>query len=685
MVNSVIQLVAIGAAVLYPLYGLYKAERKESALALLIIFWLAAALGICDYLLLQNPTNFMQLSGISLYCMALLCPASIFFSNVYCRDFRLAELPTSQFMLLGLSLVPLFVVSVFPVRDFYYSPDFISDRILFLEPVAFFFYLQFILFLAVSLFNLEATIANAPHGVKWKIKFSIVGIGTVIVSLLLYYSQSIVFRAVDTGFIPTRAMGVLVGLLMVAYSEMYRGSDERIIISKSLAYRSFVVLFCGLFLLAVGLIGEGIKLFGDQFNTYAFAMFAFIGVLGLLIVSLSESVRRKFRLAIQRNFYGEKYDYRIEWKKFTDRVTHSRSRDELYENILTVYCETFGVVGASMYLQGRHNTDFGPICFHEMDESRIVIPAKSSLVQSLRRKTRIWDLRREVPQLNNELRDMLSERNVRFVIPISTARSLVGIIILSTPINVDEEYDQEDLELMQAISMQAAAVLMNLRLGDELAEARDMEAFGKVAAFVLHDLKNQVYPLSLLEENAREYINDPEFQEDMLDSLSNIVGRMNTLIAQLTNIPKKGSLSLERTDLMDVVKAAASLIPSARIDFIGENVPVVIDVEEFTKVVLNLYLNAMEAGDDGPFQVHVHDEEGPVVRVVDFGKGIDEEILEEGLFVPFKTTKKKGMGIGLYQSKQIIEAHGGTISATSPDEGGAIFSVTLPPASEAAL
>jgi len=685
MVESAIQVTAIGAAVVYPLIGLVRAERKGGALALLVVLWLLATLGICDYLLLQTPTNFMAISAVSLYCMALLCPASILFSNIYCREFKFSDLPTSQLMLIGLSLVPLVVVFLFPVREFYYSPDFHSDRVLFLEPVAFFFYLQFILFLAVSLFNLEATIANAPHGVKWKIKFSIVGVGTVITSYLLYYSQSVIFRAVDTGFIPTRSFGLLIGLLMIAYSELSRGSDERIVISKKLAYRSFVVLFCGLFLLLVGLIGEGIKLFGDDFNTYAFTMVAFMGVLGLIIVALSETMRRKFRLAIQRHFYGEKYDYRMEWQKFTDRVTHSRTRDELYQNILTVFCETFGIVGACLFLKGRHSTDFSPACFHEMDDSKMVIPTKSSLISSIKKDHRIRDLRSEMPELNNELREFFSDRNSRFIIPISTAKSQVGIIVLGAPISMGENYDEEDLELMQAISKQAAAVLMNLRLGDELAEARDMEAFGKVAAFVLHDLKNQVYPLSLLEENAKEYINDPEFQQDMLDSLSNIVGRMNTLIAQLTNIPKKGSLSLERTDLMEVAKEAAGQLPSAQIDFIGESVPVVIDVGEFKKVVLNLYLNAMEASDNAGFQVHIHDEDGPIMKVVDFGKGIDEEILEEGLFVPFKTTKKKGMGIGLYQSKQILEAHGGSIAATSPDDGGAIFSVTLPPAAEVEL
>jgi len=94
-------------------------------------------------------------------------------------------------------------------------------------------------------------------------------------------------------------------------------------------------------------------------------------------------------------------------------------------------------------------------------------------------------------------------------------------------------------------------------------------------------------------------------------------------------------------------------------------------------------LNAMESGDGGLIEVHVGNEPGPTLKVIDFGKGIDREILQGGLFVPFKTTKKKGMGIGLYQSKQIVDAHGGRIFATSPDGGGAVFSVQLPEVSDA--
>jgi len=593
MINSAIQILAIGFSFFYPIYSLIRSERMLSAASLLVLLWLVSALGVCDFLLPEFPDKVALLSSISLYCMALLCPVSILFSNVFCRDFIFTKLPKAQHLLLALSLMPLFLVGFFPVSSFFFSPDFATDKMLFLEPIAFFFYLQLVLFLAVSLFNLEATVANAPHGVRWKIKFAMVGIGVILATHVLYFSQGIIFRAIDIGFVSPRALGVVIGLLLMVYSKVSRGGDERIVISRHLAYRSFVVLFCALFLLAVGLIGEGVKIFGSEFNSYAFIMLVLVAGIALVVVALSESVRRKVKLTIQKHFYGEKYDYRIEWKKFTDRMTHARSKEELYDNILTVYCETFGIVGGCMYLQGRHSSDFAPVSFHEMDESKQLLPDNSTLIRAVRDKKNILDLRQEELELDEEVKLFLQKREARFIVPIHSAPSMVGFIILGAPINIVEQYDDEDLELMEAISSQAAAVLMNLRLGDELAEARDMEAFGKVAAFVLHDLKNQVYPLSLLAENAREYINEPEFQKDMLASLSNIVSRMNILISQLTNIPTKGSLRLEVVDLMEVAREAAELIPSAKIEFVGGPTKAWVDVEEIKKVALNLYLNAM--------------------------------------------------------------------------------------------
>ncbi|GAB7024029.1 XrtA/PEP-CTERM system histidine kinase PrsK [Salidesulfovibrio brasiliensis] len=675
--SQLIQVAAIVLAVSYPLYVLVRAKGGRSNAVLALALWTTAALMLTTFMM-RGSEGFGLYGKALLMLEAALCPVWLTFSLVYSRGASLANVSTTQRLIWVFSFIPLGIAAWFPVRSFFYSPDFILDKMLFLEPLAFFFYLQIMLLLAVSLFNLEATLANAPHGVKWKIKFSIVGSGTIVAAHILYFSQSLLFRAMDMRFTTLLAVSTVLGVGLIAYSHVSRGGEERVVISRSLAYRSFVALFGAVFILCVGLFGEAMKLFGESVNSYLLIMLLFVASLFLVVLALSEKMRRKLRLSIQRNFYGEKYDYRLEWRKFTERTTSARNPDELYRGILRGFCETFGVVGACLYLQGRHDTNYGPVLYHEMDHHGSPISVTSGLIEHLGRHRDIIDMRAGDYSFDEETDRLLKSREVRFVVPIHSRDNLLGVIMLGRAINQIEPYDEEDLELMQAFANQTSAVIRNLRLGDELAESRNMEAFGQVATFVLHDLKNQVYPLSLLVDNARKYIDDPEFQKDMLDSLTNITGRMNELIAQLTHIPGKNQLRLEPVDLMELAHETARLLPDANIEFVGDTATAMVDREEIRKVTLNLFMNAIEANNGDRFKVRVANDGGPKIEVIDFGHGIDEAIMREGLFVPFKTTKHKGMGIGLYQSKQIVEAHGGIISATSVSGKGSTFSVSFP-------
>jgi signal transduction histidine kinase len=101
------------------------------------------------------------------------------------------------------------------------------------------------------------------------------------------------------------------------------------------------------------------------------------------------------------------------------------------------------------------------------------------------------------------------------------------------------------------------------------------------------------------------------------------------------------------------------------------------------KVVVNLVLNASEAlGQDGCIQVSTSrfgDALGLVVS--DNGRGMSAEFVKSSLFQPFKTTKAQGLGIGLYHSRKIVEAHGGRIEVESEEGRGSTFRVLLPASS----
>jgi signal transduction histidine kinase len=108
------------------------------------------------------------------------------------------------------------------------------------------------------------------------------------------------------------------------------------------------------------------------------------------------------------------------------------------------------------------------------------------------------------------------------------------------------------------------------------------------------------------------------------------------------------------------------------------------DAAELCKVVVNLLHNAREATAGLPPRVEVGCAGQAFLRVIDQGCGMSEEFIRTRLFRPFETTKKKGMGIGLYQCRQVIEGHGGRIEVRSTPGEGSVFTVWLPTEEETA-
>jgi signal transduction histidine kinase len=108
--------------------------------------------------------------------------------------------------------------------------------------------------------------------------------------------------------------------------------------------------------------------------------------------------------------------------------------------------------------------------------------------------------------------------------------------------------------------------------------------------------------------------------------------------------------------------------------------PVLVDPEAFEMVILNLILNAYEAlNASGEISLSAFPDADFVnISVSDNGRGMTEEYQRTSLFRPFKSTKSNGLGIGLYQCKSIIEAHGGTIEVKSSPGVGTSFSIKLP-------
>jgi signal transduction histidine kinase len=211
-----------------------------------------------------------------------------------------------------------------------------------------------------------------------------------------------------------------------------------------------------------------------------------------------------------------------------------------------------------------------------------------------------------------------------------------------------------------------------------------MEAFQLMSAFLVHDLKNTASALSLTLRNLPIHFENPAFREDALRTLAKSVGRVNELIGRLTTLREKLELNPAPADLNQAVATA--------LDAAGESPEITVvrrlqplppfsmDRRQVESVIVNLLLNAKEAvGGRGEIRVETSRENGGALLVVsDTGCGMTPEFVADSLFKPFKTTKRNGLGIGMFQVKTIIEAHGGRIAAHSQLGQGTTFRVWFP-------
>ncbi|MEW6215358.1 MAG: XrtA/PEP-CTERM system histidine kinase PrsK, partial [Nitrospirota bacterium] len=436
----------------------------------------------------------------------------------------------------------------------------------------------------------------------------------------------------------------------------------------------------GIYLFGLGIVGEGMKYFGENIGRYLSIVLVFAGAIALTVVLFSERLRRRVKVFIDKNFYRNKYDYRAQWLQFTQRISSTKSFDELLSSILEGFASTMGSKTKSLWLYNNASDVFYQAQPHASGHF-ITLKGTNSLISYFKEKGWIFNPKDKNDKIIEENREFFERTRASLVVPLMSNGSVIGFIELGESLSNDT-YNYEDYDILKTLARQASSAIMNAKLSEELAEAREMEAMGRISSFILHDLKNLVYTLSMAAENALDNINNSEFQQDMLNTLSNTVDGMKVLIKKLSDMPRKVELNLETVDLVALVKEAIKpfLNDKTKVEVeCPEHLISRIDREEIKKVMINLCLNAVEATNGGKVNVRIGTEDSMAcITVSDDGCGMSEEYIKKHLFKPFHSTKRKGLGIGLYQCKSIVEAHSGSIKVKSREGAGTDFMVYLP-------
>jgi putative PEP-CTERM system histidine kinase len=660
--------------------AIYLVVRQRSGLA---VYALAGALISCacgelfDLLAVANPDGLATLKRGAMIAESWQPFCFLLFALTFARDRALRGLSWPSRMLLALSLaLPVFAL-VAPTARFFYSPDFAEERILFLGSHGFYFYIALMGYLVTALFHLERTLVALPRTERLHLKLEMVGVGTIMAMLVVYYSQALFYRTLDMNLFPLRSLLLAIAVFMIGWSRLRGGGAAGVRVSRDMAYRSLVLLAISIYLVGLGLLGEGMHYMDVDMQRLLFVSVAVLSGLAVVLMILSEKLRRRVKVFLHKHFYRHKYDYRKEWLRFTSHLSSARTVEALQEGILSFYCETFACGAAALFLRDDEQGGFRFAAGCQVAGLTKVFENESPFIAFLAARDWIFNVDDDNPDDLNGVLPFCRENDFTLAVPLLFEKSLEGIIFLGRSIHPDERLSYEDFDLMKMLARQASSTLISLKLSAQLSTAREMAAIGKVSAFVVHDLKNLASNLSLVTENAREYLDDPEFQQDMLGTLEGTTARMKALIARLKNVTEQKALNLVETDLLQIATQGVRLAGSEQVTLCGEPVPVLLDPREMEKVVHNLVLNALEAG-GVPVKVEVGRDETAFLRVTDRGCGMTEEFIRQRLFRPFQTTKPKGFGIGLYQCRNIVEAHGGRIDVESRVEEGTSFTVNLP-------
>ncbi len=543
------------------------------------------------------------------------------------------------------------------------------------------------------LMNLERTFRAAVGTVRWRIKFMLLGVGLLFLVRLYTASQVLLFRGVNPAIESLNSVTLLVACLLILRS-LFRAGHFGLDVypSHSVLQGSVTILLVGIYLLVVGVFAKIAVYLGGDASFALKTLVVLVLLVGLAVLLQSDRVRLYLRRFVSRNFQRPLYDYRTVWRTFTEGTAAQVEPAEFSRAVVKLLAEIFQTLSVTLWRVDDRREELALAASTSLSDAqaRQLQPTgveTTTIIQYLRDNpdpVDIEDLRDGwAAALRRCHPDEFHKGGTRVCVPIVAGGEVLAVIILGDRVS-GAAFTLQDLDLLKSIGGHVASGLLNVRLSQRLLQAREHEAFQTMAAFFVHDLKNAASTLNLMLQNLPEHFDDPAFREDALRGVGKSVAHINHLISRLSQLRHELKISPRESDLNEVVAGVAAGFEAGTGFVIGQQAGALprlpLDREQFAKVVTNLILNAREAmAGAGRLQLVTSRAGGwAVLTATDEGCGMSAEFLSRSLFRPFQTTKPNGLGIGMFQSKMIVEAHGGRIAVESTPGRGTTFRVFLP-------
>lgn len=550
-----------------------------------------------------------------------------------------------------------------------------------------------LLSLMLVLTNVEQTFRSAVGTARWRIKFVVLGLAVIFGARIYVRTQGMLFAVPDIAHWGIESGGLLVGCAFLAVAHARTGLAE-IDVYPSLAVlrSSLTIILVGAYLFIVGVLAQFVRRFGGAESFQLQAFIILVGMSGLALLLLSDRARQRIHVFAVRHFTKARHDSLHIWTTLSARLARVTTQSDLCEASVKLISETFDALSVRLWLLDSQSG--------RMTAAATTAPAtvpqtehppsgetQYSIADELDTRAAPFDLDDVHAQWAERFRELnpstFPHGGHRWCVPLRVGEHAVGVMVLADRVN-GARYTVEELELLKCIGDQITSVLLNLRLAAEVASAKEFEAFRTMSTFFVHDLKNAAASLNLMLKNLPVHFDDPAFRADALRGIGNTTRRIEEMIERLSTFRDRPALAPVASDLNALVTEVLdgmALTPGvAMCRELQPLPPISVDPNQMRSVVTNLVGNAHDALQKGG-EIRVRTEitrDRVLLSIADNGPGMPREFVEKHLFRPFQSTKKNGLGIGLFQCRAIVQAHGGGIHVDSGPDKGTTFTVSLP-------
>ena len=551
-----------------------------------------------------------------------------------------------------------------------------------------------VVFAVFGLILVEQLYRSTPLKQRWNLKFLCISLGALFTVDLLVYSKSLLFSSLDFSLWQSRGAinALMTPFLAVTVSRLKLSSQTpELTTPRKTIFYTTILFGCGLYLILMAFAGFYIKQANTEWGETAQTLFIFLAILLLIIPFTSGKIRAFAKIYFSKHFFHYSYDYREEWLKISKSLAKLESLEELKLFIITTLTELVESSGGGLWLKN----DQGHF-FLAAEQNLKLTPQEieylyniDDLPQYLTHKQWVIDFFElaHAPELYDDI-DLspwcYEDSQVWLIVPLFHLNKLEAFVVL-TQARVPRKLDWEDHDLLKTVGMQLANALALNRTSEELANNRQFEMYHRLSAYLVHDLKNLVSQISLIVKNAEKHKHNPDFFDDTIYTLNNVVKKMHHIVEQLKQGEASTVAASTFVNLVDMVQNIEQThigTPPLQLETTLTECLVTADKIKLTNILTNLVQNAQDATskNDGWVKLELtKDQDYAVIRIIDNGSGMDQQFVAERLFKPFDTTKgNAGMGIGAYEARDYILKHAGNIRVDSQPGLGTAFTIQLP-------